>query len=272
MSMNNNDSEFTFNVLTMTRFGRMLVNKNDVYVGRSLIQYGEYSWEEIAVIGLLDLSNANVIEAGSNIGSHTIPLSQRISGSGRLYAFEPQRLIYQTLSANLALNQCDNVHAYWAGVGAKAGKILIPELSPRQAGNFGGVSANSREGESPMIEVPCMTIDSLRLESCALIKADVEGMELDVITGGEKTIRTCRPTLYLEADRREKLPPLIRKLKSLHYQLWWHVPNLFNPDNIFHEAKDIFNVHSINILGFPAEKEVPVSGLDPVKGENDWFC
>ncbi|NKB77799.1 MAG: FkbM family methyltransferase [Gammaproteobacteria bacterium] len=269
--MNSTENEFTFNVLTTTRFGRMLVNKNDIYIGRSLIHYGEYSWEEVVVLGQLDLSDSNVIEVGSNIGSHTVPLSQRLTGTGRLYAFEPQRLVYQTLAANLALNQCDNVHAFWAGVGSKVGTMQIPELSPRQAFNFGGVVANEGDQSASMIEVPCMTIDSLRLDNCALIKMDVEGMEREVILGGEKTIRAFRPVLYLEADRREKLPSLIRKLKSFNYDLWWHTPSLFNVDNIFHESEDVFNVISTNIIGFPTEKKVPVSGLNPVVGEEGGF-
>jgi hypothetical protein len=36
------DAAEAFNVLCTTRFGRMLVNKNDVYIGESLRRYGEY--------------------------------------------------------------------------------------------------------------------------------------------------------------------------------------------------------------------------------------
>ena len=263
------------NVLTNTRFGRMLVNRHDLLIGRSLCRYGEYSWQEVTVLEQLIHPNTNVVEAGSNIGSHTIPLSQRVTGSGQLYAFEPQRLVYQLLLANIALNQCHNVHAFWACAGAKPGKISIPDLPHFEVRDFGAVEAIKQvkgTRSKDLLDISCMTVDSFGLETCSLIKANVEGMELDVIHGAQRTIHKCRPSLYINAGRRNKLPPLIKKLRNLNYDLWWHVPGLFNPENVFHEQENIFGDGvSCNLLGLPAEKNIPVNGLRSVSNENDWY-
>ena len=267
--MNTASSVEPFNELTMTRFGRMLVNRNDVYIGQSLIRYGEYSWGEVLLMEQLVSPDSTIVEAGANIGSHTIPLAQRLSG-GRLYAFEPQRMVFQTLCANLALNQCTNVHSFWSGLGSREGSITIPDIPPNIRSNFGGVSANSYFDQVASLSVPCATIDGLGLDDCTLIKADVEGMELEVIKGASKTIDKYRPVLYLEADRKDQRAALIRALFDLDYDLWWHIPPLFSPDNMFGDTEDIFNIISSNLVGLPAENKTPVTGLAQVTNENDW--
>ena len=45
-----------------------------------------------------------VIEVGANIGPHTVFLAQHVGPQGLVLAFEPQRILFQTLCANLALN------------------------------------------------------------------------------------------------------------------------------------------------------------------------
>jgi hypothetical protein len=74
-------------------------------------------------------------------------------------------------------------------------------------------------------------LDSLDLPACHFVKADVEGMELSVLRGAEQTLRRHRPLLYVENDRQASSPALIEYLQSLEYDLYWHLPPLFNPRN-----------------------------------------
>ena len=95
--------------LVPTRHGSMLVNRNDVFMGQSFLRYGECCQFEIdLLLQLLALPSASsglVIEAGSNMGVHTIPLAQLLATQSRpMLAFEPQQIIFPQLSANLALN------------------------------------------------------------------------------------------------------------------------------------------------------------------------
>jgi FkbM family methyltransferase len=84
------------------------------------------------------------------------------------------------------LNQCANVFAYQQAVGAHGGEILVPPLDPRMPQNFGGLSLlNATEGEP----VPVRALDEYALPACSLIKADVEGMEMDVLLGAHRVAR-----------------------------------------------------------------------------------
>jgi FkbM family methyltransferase len=173
------------------------------------------------------------------------------------------------LCANLALNQCRNVQAQQVALAAHSGETRIPALNPRQRNNFGGVSLRGSEGGE---RTPVTALDDLNLKRCDFIKADVEGMEAEILHGAEKTLGRCRPVLYVENDRQEKSPALIELLAGMHYRLWWHVVPLFNPDNFHGEEQDVFgNIVSLNMLCVPREREMPVSGLPEVAGPQDWW-
>lgn len=250
--------------LVSGRHGRLLVNRNDRFVGRSLIEYGEFSEDEIGLMSSYLSADSVIVEAGANIGALTLPLAARVP-HGRLLAFEPQRLVFQLLCANLALNELANVDAHWAALGAQPGQIAIPDLPPSVRENFGGVAAG--QGSS---SVALTTIDGLALGRLDLIKIDVEGMELEVVRGALNSIARCRPVMYIENDRRDKSAALIGQLLALDYRLYWHTPPLFSPDNYFGQANNVFGqLLSGNLLCLPAEKALPCT-LRPVAGAADW--
>ena len=115
-----------------------------------------------------------------------------------------------------------------------------------------------------------MTIDSLELPRCNLLKADVEGMELSVIRGAAQTIAKFRPVLYVENDRAERSPALIEYLQSLGYVLYWHLPTMFNPQNDFQNQHNEFGpIVSVNMLGFHSSVPTNISGLRRVAGPHD---
>lgn len=254
--------DMLFNQFVQTAHGPLLCNKNDQYVGASLIHYGEFSEGEASLFRQLLAPGSVVVEAGANIGAHTVQLSRLAGESGAVFAFEPQRTVFQTLCANLALNECLNVVAKQEGLGRQAGEMVLPNVDPRQSNNFGGLSLlESGQGE----RVAISTIDRLGLARCDLIKADVEGMELAVLEGAGETIRRCAPILYLENDRSEKSAQLIQHVLDLDYRIWWHTPMLFNPNNFLRNPHNIFGgVVSINILCLPRASERTVTGFREV--------
>lgn len=260
---------YGFNALRMCRWGPMLYNKNDTSVGRSIAKYGEYSWLEQTVFGQVLNPGAIVVEVGANIGAHTIPLSRLAGPNGAVLAFEPERILFQTLCANIALNNCLNVWAFNQAVGAANGMIPVPALDPRVSGNYGAIALDGRTGSD---SAPLRTVDSLQLNACTLLKVDVEGMEGDVIRGAAQTITACRPVIYVENNRREKSPELIRRLLEFRYDVYWHVPPLFNPENFAGDTEDIFpGIVSPNLLCYPAEMAANVQGFRKVTSPEDWI-
>ena len=72
--------------------------------------------------------------------------------------------------------------------------------------------------------------------------------------------------LYVENDRKEKSAELIRFIDSLGYDMYWHRPTLFNPQNFAGNANNIFgNVVSINMVCLPKEIKSTMTGFAQVK-------
>jgi len=233
------------------RHGVMLYNMNDDYIGRCLDMYGEFSELEVTLFRQFVRPGMTVLEAGANIGAHTVALAAMVGAKGRVIAFEPQRVVFQMLCANLALNGIETVEARAEGVGDVPGKLTVPRPDYQRRGNFGGVALARSGGD----KVGVVSIDSLGLHGCDLIKADVEGMEAAVLLGAQRTIGKHRPALYVENDRPAGHRELVGTILGLGYRMWWHTPPLFNPNNFAGNPEDIFPaIASLNVVCLPKER------------------
>lgn len=251
-----------FNMLTDSRHGRMIYNKNDVYIGKCFELYGEFSYGECQIFDAIVQPGMTIVEVGANIGSHTVSIAQKTGPQGTVHAFEPQRIVFQTLCANLAINQLTNVITHYAAAGDQPGTLVVPELDPKSTQNFGGLGlGNHHSGQA----VPVVTIDSLNLSSCEFIKADVEGMEESALRGAENTIKQFLPMLYVENDRQEKAFELTSYISSLGYRMFLHRPHLYNPENFKGNKENVFqNIVSSNLFCIHRSKPASISGMPEV--------
>lgn len=256
-----------FNELQMCSDGPMVYNRHDKYVGRSLQVYGDFSIAEGELFRQLVRPGTVVVEVGANIGAHTVALSRMTGPEGKVHAFEPQRIVFQTLCANLALNQCTNVYAHQAGVGAESGSIVVPPTDPATENNFGGISLQT-EGEGE--RVPLVTLDGLGLRACHFLKVDVEGMEFGVLKGGEQLIYEYRPVMFVENDRDERSEALLQLIMDLGYVAYWHFAPLFHPGNFARVVENIFGTDSsLNLLCVPEEAKAKVEGMRRVESPRE---
>lgn len=247
-----------FNQLKKAKHGYCLYNIHDIYIGQSIHHYGEFSEGEVALFAQICKPNDTVIEVGANIGTHTQVFSKLVGAGGRVYAFEPQRIVFQTLCANMALNSTTNVYAKQSALGKKSGFICIPLMDYTKKYNFGGICVDSFEsGEKVRLE----RLDDYKeeIESLKLIKIDVEGMEEDVLKGAKQIIMKHMPYMYIENDRIEKSYALLKYIDSLGYRMYWHLPKLYNPENFAHNQTNIFgNIVSVNVLCIPKASTIEV--------------
>jgi FkbM family methyltransferase len=245
-----------YNRITQTRHGLMMYNAHDVYVGASLEAYGEFSQAEVSFLLSLVSDESVVMDVGANYGALTLPIARQVR---QVYAFEPQRPVYYALAANLALNCLDNVLCENVALSDQPGFITVPRLDFTAKNNIGGLAlGNPGTTGRGFYSVRAETLDEYvtrnRIRQLDLIKVDVEGMEEAVLRGGEKTLRSLRPILYLEADRQDKRPSLMARLDTLGYRFEEHGPPLYNPDNFLRNPVNIWgkNLISLNLVCRPA--------------------
>lgn len=250
------------------RHGLFAYNVNDSFIGRSLDLYGEWCEAELAVLGQILRPGDTALDVGANIGTHAVFFANAVGPKGAVHAIEPQRIAFQFLCANAALNGLLNLHCHQAAAGSGAGQATVPVLDPRVEQNFGALVIGGFEEGEP---VAVITVDSLGLARCRLIKIDVEGAEAGVLAGARETIDRHRPALFVECNRPEGSPALIEAIEGLGYTAWWHIAAYFNPDNFFANENNVFArfAPEANLLCLPADAETRLGGLISVEGADD---
>jgi FkbM family methyltransferase len=252
--------------LRRCRHGVMLYNLNDTHLGTMLDLYGEYSEAEADMFRHFIEPGMTAVEVGANIGAHTLALAGIVGPQGRVLAFEPQRIVFQMLCANLALNGIEHVDAHWAAVGSAPGRITVPRLAGTERANFGGLAVGGEHGDA----VRLLTLDNLELPACDFLKIDVEGMERDVVLGARETIRRTRPVISAENDREEKSPALVELLWELDYDCYWDIPYYVHVPNFRGNTENLFpTMASFNLVCLPREKKLAIGGLRKVESVLD---
>jgi len=254
--------------LKRCRHGWFMFNRNDKFVGRSLDRYGEWCQAELDILTPLLRPGRTVLDIGAFIGSHTVYFAQQVGPRGRVYAFEPQRHAFQMLCGNVALNALTNVTCLPYVVGKETGVRRLGELSQTVAENFGGTQALVVPAGEPTRTI---RVDDLELSRCDVMKIDVEGMELEVLTGAARTIERFKPMIYCENNRTDRSAQILGELTRQGYKIWWHILNYYNPNNFFAEKENIFAPYwpEANILCVHESARVVVKNLMEITGPTD---
>lgn len=254
-----------FNAIAQTRYGAFLYNRNDQIIGRCLERYGEYSEAEVDLLRQLCGPGSVVADVGANIGAIAVPLALHVGAAGFVYAFEPERITFQTLCANVALHSLPNVECVHAAVGASHDTLHLPDLRYDLEANFGGLELHAFAQGRPVAQV---TLDDyVDLAHFTLLKIDVEGMEREVIAGAQRLLATQRPLLYVENDRIDQSDALIAAIQEQKYRCYWHTPPLFNPSNARGNAENIFSSSAtfVNMLCVPIERPSAIQGFEEAR-------
>ena len=170
---------------------------------------------------------ATVYDVGANIGVHTV-LAARLAGAdGAVHAFEPVPASARAIERNATLNDMVTIVVHEAAVSTGEGEGTLNIV-----GEAGWSHLSSRghhrdtRAEQP---VRLVSIDGLVAGGlCApdVVKVDVEGAELEVLEGMERTLHERRPALVLELHMTNE--PVADLLESAGYR----IENLDGPEPV----------------------------------------
>ena len=172
-----------------SRWGWFCGLNQDPYQTGSVALYGEWAHAETELMLSFVPKGATCLDVGANVGNVSMALAHAVGDQGRVIAFEPQQFAYSCLMANIALNSLIHVvEPFMCAVGKESGTVNVPKFKlDGQVNNVGGMSLKDDREKGD--DVPLITIDSLNLGRCDLIKADVEGMEAVVLEGAAYTVK-----------------------------------------------------------------------------------
>jgi len=203
---------------------QMAVFANDL-IGIQINLHGIYEREELEFLfGFLRpvhhlMAEGLALDIGANIGNHTLFFSDRFAA---VHTFEPNPPTLALLRFNTRHAANTTIHGH--GLGDLQGHFELVEDGVNVGGSSLAVQAN--QGQRT-VSVPVERLDDLPLDlrKLCFIKLDVEGFEMQVLRGGERTLRSHQPLIVLEQHRKEfsaGSTDSIRLLKSLGYRFCWH--------------------------------------------------
>jgi FkbM family methyltransferase len=160
--------------------------------------FGLYDQRELALMRRFLEPGGDMVDVGAHVGMYAVAAGLVLRGRGRVLAFEPNPEARRQLQQNLELNACDNVEVLPVAVAAQAGEALlhVPATRDPSFSSLGG----GRFAEGEPVRVPTTTLDEAVMSrglSPAFVKIDVEGAELGVLDGAERTFAE-RPVLLAE--------------------------------------------------------------------------
>ena len=232
----------------------------DEYIGLSLREYGEFSEIELSLMSKFIMKDDVVFDIGSNIGAFTVPFAKKVGELGQVYAFEPQKVIYDLLQDNVNKNKLKNVKIFNVGMGKKKEELELNEIDYSKVGNFGGVSFKydsssfTKNIKNKKYKVKIISLNEfMEIEKCNFLKIDVELMELDILMGGKNFLKKFRPILWIE--NHQFYPNEINKfLLENDYNAYWAYSNMFNESNYFINDNNYFGeLATLNTLAIPKE-------------------
>jgi len=214
-----------------SNFGNFLINRYDL-IGKHIEQTG--NWELFLVEFYSKILNESdiCIDAGANLGFHAIQFAKQCK---KVYAFEPQPMIYNQLCANILFNDLDDtIIPYRLGLGEKNDIKQMWSIEKEDFGseiyNWGGrglehefippsyQSNEIREND----QITIISLDSLNIPKCDLFKIDIQGYELYAFQGAKELINKNKPVILLESspNRSELDKQVLDMLHNIGYKCY----------------------------------------------------
>lgn len=158
------------------------------------------------------------VDVGAYIGLFTCVMANHVGPTGSVIAFEPMHECFEQLQRNITLNKFQNVQTQPFAVSNETGSMDL--YLPEYFGGTSGVAQVWNPGNWKVFShVSSVTLDSVfYCDALHLIKIDVEGHELEVLTGARQIIEHHHPIILCEVTGPNQ-KAVFELLQSLDYEV-----------------------------------------------------
>ena len=180
---------------------------------------------EIALTRALVRPGDFVVDVGANKGAYVYWLRRAVGRTGEVFAYEPQPPLAAYLRRACETFRWSNVAVHELALSNHAGSSVLHVPGTGSApGASLEATARDASGGGRAIECRLNTLDA-ELEGCAplrFLKVDVEGHELAVFQGAERTLGRFHPPILFECEERHlsshSMADVFSHLERLGYQ------------------------------------------------------
>jgi len=165
---------------------------NDRGISLELLKFNSHEPLSTELISNELQKGMTCLDVGGNIGYYTLLESQRVGENGKVICIEPSPLNFRYLKKNLEIQNTSNVESHNFACGDIDGEINF--LISKNSNTCRTIPKEEPipEGEK-IITVPIKKLDTFLeenpLSKIDFLRTDVEGYELQVFEGAQKTIK-----------------------------------------------------------------------------------
>ena len=190
------DRDIPGTVMVQSIFGPMIAFERD-HATRQIEAFGAHTRNEVAMLRSFVDAGDTVYDVGAHIGTFALPLASAAGAQGHLVAIEADRYSFAVLCRNIEMHGLGGrirpLHRIAGAQQARFRQVRLPEHTSA------AYYLPDPDGEDmPTIQLDDLPVGSDASRRVAVIKIDVEGMELAVLQSAEQTIARDRPILYVE--------------------------------------------------------------------------
>jgi FkbM family methyltransferase len=172
---------------------------------------------EPELIGLRDLVKPGsvCIDVGSAAGLYTVVLSHLAGPTGEVHSVEPVSFAHSNWTRLLGSRSAENVKHHATALGAEAGRgvmsVPVGRHGPVTGRSFldwksQGLGSNAEFAGQMEVAVDVQTLDGLcedaGISRLDFVKIDVEGAEMHILEGGQRSIEAFQPAMLVEIEAR----------------------------------------------------------------------
>jgi FkbM family methyltransferase len=201
---------FYSDTIPISDFVSIFIYHHD-YIKKNFINNSAFSFEGPYEKGRVVIKRGDyVIDAGANIGFFAFLASEKVGLEGKVFTFEPASKTHELLENNIKLNGKKNIIIVKNALGDSKGELefTLSDSSGENSGFFQG-SYNKEI-------VKQITLDSFikenNIKKIDFIKADIEGMERNLLMGAKETIRKFKPKISICIYHRPSDPEVIESI------------------------------------------------------------
>lgn len=170
-------------------------------------------------------------DVGANVGAYSLVASKYLHGDVIIHSFEPSFSTYYELCKNIVLNKCDqNIYPHMIGLSSVSGSMVFNYHSLEIGDSLHILGEDLTVGDAPLRPVFRQNIMAFTVDDLILrfdypipnhIKLDVDGTELEILKGAERTlqdprVRSLLVEVHLLNGQAEKAESFLSKLGFKH--------------------------------------------------------
>lgn len=193
----------------------------------TLIEQGDWFEDEIKFVRRWLRPGMQVVDIGANYGCYTLSMARRITGGGKVWAFEPAASTADYLACSIKANGLDNVELVRAALSDHVGEARLCIEDNAELNALSHTQDDAKRTETVRLLTLNHMMDRFGGQGIDFVKLDAEGEEVRILDGGETFFSRYSPLVMFELKHGDIVNEgLIARFGAYGYNTYMLIPGL----------------------------------------------